>query len=78
MLLGHADLFFKGRSNFQCIGKDGINNNQVKLSDLFLEFGRQGLHQGVQIGRLAAECIGDHVGLTRMIINSKIIILDQL
>ena len=78
ILLGHADFFFEGRGNFQYIGKARINNNQVKLSDLFLEFRRQGLHQGVQIGKLATGGIGNHIGLARMVVDSKLIILDQL
>ena len=75
---GHADSFLECRGDFQYIGEISLNNNQVKLNDLFLEFRRQGLHQGVQVGRLATEGINNHIGLIGMVIYSKIIILDQL
>ena len=76
--LGLADLFLKCGGNFQNISKASIHYDQVELSDLLLEFGRQGFQYDIQAGGLSTECIGNHVGLTRVVIYSKIIILDQL
>ncbi|XP_073357979.1 uncharacterized protein [Aegilops tauschii subsp. strangulata] len=64
--LRHTDFFLERRGDFQYTGEVSLNDNQVKLNDLFVEFGRQGLHQGVQVGRLATKGIGNHIGLTRM------------
>ena len=76
--LGLADLFLQCGGNFQNISEASIHYDQVELSDLLLEFGRQGFQYDIQADGLSTECIGNHVGLTRVVIYSKIIILDQL
>ena len=76
--LGLVDLFLKCGGNFQNISEASIHYDQFELSDLLLEFGRQGFQYDILADGFSTECIGNHVGLTRVVIYSKVIILDQL
>ena len=78
MWMDFADLFLEGRSNFHDISKTSTNYDQVELSNLLLKFRRHGFQYDIQADRLSTECIGNHVGLTRVVIYSKVIILEQL
>ena len=76
MWLDLADLFLEGRSNFHDISKTCVNYDQVELRNLFLKFRRQRFHHGIQANRLSVECIGNHIGLPRVVIYSNIIVID--
>ena len=45
--LGLADFYLQCGGNFQNIGEASIHYDQVELSDLLLEFGRQGFQYDI-------------------------------